>query len=288
LSDFTCITGATQVVALIGDPVEHSRSPVMHNVAFQAAGLNLVYIALPVAAADVEAAVVGLRALNLKGANVTMPHKTAVIPYLDEVSTCASLIGAVNTIVRRGGRLVGDNTDGRGFVRAVEEKAGVKLRGRRVFLFGAGGAARAVALELARIGVSLLTLTNRNIDRAEELAARVNEITGCETTVVPWNTSAWTTFLEGADVIVNCTRAGMLGEPDFVAAVPWSALKRHALVCDAVYEPLHTNLLKTAAENGHPTLDGLSFLLYQGVLAFELWTGVPAPVEAMARVLYGA
>ena len=279
------ISGKTKVVALIGDPVEHSRSPLMQNAAFRALGLDWVYIALPVKAANVGAAVAGLRALGFQGANVTMPHKAAVIPYLDEVAPGARRIGAVNTIVRQGDRLIGENTDGRGFIRALRQEGQLEVRGRRVFLFGAGGVAHALALELGAAGAASLAVANRTVERAEELAAHVTRATGCETLAVPWEPRAWAPLLSEADVIINGTRAGMLGEPDFAADLPWRELKRAVVVCDAVYEPLATNLLRTAARHGLRTLDGLVLLLYQGVLAFELWTGKPAPVAVMARAL---
>lgn len=280
-----CITGKTRVVALIGDPVEHSRSPIMQNAAFSALGLDWVYIALPVKAEKVGEAVGGLRALGFCGANVTMPHKAAVIPYLDEVAPTALQIGAVNTIVRRGDKLIGENTDGRGFVRALREEIHLDVRGRRVFLFGAGGVARALAFELGAAGVASLVITNRTISRAEALAVNVAQATGCKTLVPPWEPKAWVPLLAEADVIVNGTSAGMHGEPDFAADLPWQELKADAAICDAVYEPLQTNLLRTAARYGLRTLDGLVLLLYQGVLAFELWTGKPAPIEVMARAL---
>lgn len=279
------ITGRTRVVALIGDPVEHSRSPVMQNAAFRALGLDWVYIALPVRAEKVGEAVRGLRALGFKGANVTMPHKTTVIPYLDEVAPTALQIGAVNTIVRRGDKLIGENTDGRGFVRALREEIHLDVRGRRVFLFGAGGVARALAFELGAAGVYSLAIANRTTSRAESLAVNVAQATGCKTLVLPWEPKAWAPLLAEADVIVNGTSAGMHGEPDFAADLPWQELKADAAICDAVYEPLQTNLLRTAARYGLRTLDGLALLLYQGVLAFELWTGKPAPIEVMARAL---
>lgn len=282
------ITGKTRVVALIGDPVEHSRSPIMQNAAFSALGLDWVYIALPVKAEKVGEAVGGLRALGFQGANVTMPHKAAVMPYLDEVAPAALRIGAVNTIVRRGDKLIGENTDGRGFLRALREEVHLDVRGRRVFVLGAGGVARALAFELAAAGVASLVITNRTTSRAEALAASVTQATGCETLVLPWEPKTWAPLLAEADVVVNCTRAGMLREPDFAADLPWRELKADAVVCDAVYEPLETNLLRTASRYGLRTLDGLALLLYQGVLAFELWTGKLAPIDVMARALRSA
>lgn len=279
------ITGKTQVVGLIGDPVEHSRSPAMHNAAFAALGLDWVYVSLPVRSEDVAAAVGGVRALGLRGVNVTMPHKATVIPHLDEIARGARLIGAVNTIVRQGDQLLGENTDGKGFVRALREKAGLEPKGRRVLLFGAGGAARALAVELAMAGAGSVAIVNRTTRRAEELAARVTQATGCETLAVPWDPRAWQEVLAGADIVVNATRAGMQGEPDFVSEIPWECLKDEAVVCDAVYEPVETAFLRAAAARGLKTLDGLLLLLFQGVLAFELWTGRPAPVEVMARAI---
>lgn len=272
------ISGRTKIVGLFGYPVEHTRSPRMQNAAFAATGFDGCYVAFSVAPAALPSAVPGIRALGMLGANLTVPHKEAVLPLLDEVDPEAAFIGAVNTIVNRNGRLMGFNTDGRGFMRSLSE-AGIPVAGKRVVMIGAGGAARAVGYYLAREAASLV-IANRTKDRADVLAADLNRLNPVVSAVAQ-AALASSELLEGADIVINTTSLG-LREGD---ALPLDVARigSHQVVCDLIYH--ETPLLKAAAARGARTLDGSGMLLWQGALAFELWTGIPAPVEIMRKSL---
>ncbi|HEX5643191.1 MAG TPA: shikimate dehydrogenase [Thermoleophilia bacterium] len=263
----------------MGDPVSHSLSPRLHNAAFAALGLDYVYVPLPVRAADVGAAVKGLAALGLRGANVTIPHKGAVVPFLDELSEDARLVEAVNTIVVEGERLRGYNTDVEGVRGALAAAAGDALRGEPALVLGAGGAARAAALALSRLGCPL-TVVNRTPAKAERLAALI-------TAGVPGARCAWLPLsaLTERDVtrqrvVVNATSLGMTGEGK-VPALLADNVTAGQVVFDAVYASAPTDFLVAAQARGATVIDGLTMLLGQAAEAFSLWTGVPAPLEVM-------
>lgn len=281
------ISGHTRVFGVMGYPVAHSLSPLMHNRAFAVRGYPGVYVPLPVHPQQVEAAVAGIRALGLAGVNVTVPHKQAVMPFLDEVSLKARRIGAVNTIINRDGRLLGENTDGQGFLRSFQEELGRDFRSSRVVILGAGGAARALAVELLMAGVSRLLIANRTEARARALVADLKT----------WNEGPARVDALGlqderlagevrqADVVIQASSWGMSPHDDAPSLIPPEWLQPGTAVCDIVYTPAETGLLKAARERGCPTLAGLGMLLHQGAAAFELWTGLPAPVAEMRQVL---
>lgn len=282
------ISGKTRVCGIFGHPVEHSFSPAMHNAAFQAAGLDYVYVPLPVQPENLRAAVEAVRALGLAGVNVTIPHKEAVLPLLDELSEEAGLTGAVNTIVNRSGRLLGDNTDGRGFLRSLQEGAGFSPAGRSALLLGSGGAARAVALQLALAGAGRLRLTNRSRKRAEELAGYIEAKTRLKPEVLDWPAEGETLpeeALRGADLVVQGTPLGMHPAVSEAPPLPYGSFRPGQVACDLVYNPVETQFLQRAGRAGAVTVDGLGMLLYQGALAYELWTGTTAPVEVMRKAL---
>jgi shikimate dehydrogenase len=279
------ITGSTQVIGIIGDPVAHSLSPAIHNAAFAALGLDMVYVALPVRGPDVGAAVEGLAALGFRGANVTVPHKGAVLPYLSWLDDDARLAQAVNTIVVEGGALRGYNTDVQGAHAALVAACGDTLRGAPALLLGAGGAARAVALALARLGARL-TVVNRSGDAAERLAALV-------TAAVPAAACRWLPLSEltAAEVmaqrlIVNGTPLGMPGAGK-VPALLVDRVSEGQIVFDVVYGHAETDLLRQARRRGATTVDGLAMLVGQAAAAFEIWTGLPAPLDIMCEALIG-
>ena len=262
----------TRLCGIIGNPVEHSLSPAMHNAAFERLGLNFAYLAFRVT--DVEGAIRGVRALALRGLSVTVPHKVAVIPFLDAVDPVAKSIGAVNTVVNDGGRLTGYNTDWTGFVRSLE--AHVPAAGRRVALLGAGGAARAIAFGLREKGASL-TILNRaeEIGMARDLAAEI----GC-----PHGDLARAQAIASADIVVNATSVGMAPLQDQVPVAP-AGFRPEQVVVDIVYNPMETRFLREARARGCRTVPGCEMLLLQGVTQFELWTGQAAPVDLMRSVL---
>jgi shikimate dehydrogenase len=264
--------GGTRVCCIIGWPVDHSLSPAIHNAAFRAAGLDWVYVPLPVPPDAVGAAVAGMRALGIAGANVTMPHKQTVIEHLDEVSGEADRIGAVNVIVRAGDRLIGANTDGAGFLRFLERTAGVGANGTRVLVLGAGGAARAVGVALADGGARVTLAARRDEQTADAVAAIEHDATAIALT----DASA---AAAECDVIVNATPVGKDG-----VALPLSeqAIEPRHHVIDLIYSPPETPLLAAARRRGARTHNGLGMLVEQAALAFELWTGHPPPWEVMS------
>ena len=269
------LNAKTRLCGIIGNPVGHSLSPAMHNAAFEKLELNYAYLAFCVEdVEDVEGAVRGVRALGIRGLSVTVPHKVTVMPYLDEIDPVAKSIGAVNTIVNDEGRLKGYNTDWTGFVRSIEEH--VPIKGRRVALLGAGGAARAIAFGLKEKGADL-TILNRTeeLEMAQSLAAEI----GC-----PFGDLSKAEIVTGADIVVNATSVGMAPLQD-LTVVDTALLRPEQAVVDIVYNPLETKFLKEAEARGCKTIPGYMMLLLQGVTQFELWTGKTAPVDLMRSIL---
>lgn len=281
----TPITGRTKVIGIFGYPVAHSFSPVMQNRAFEVTKLDYCYVPFPVAPGEVEKAVSAVRALGMRGVNVTIPHKEAVIPYLDVLSVDAEIIGAVNTIVNYDGRLTGFNTDGLGFLEAMRVETGQTPDDKKVTLIGAGGAARAVAVQMALAGAKEIRIINRNLARADQIKAVLDAKTGCITKTMPFNSEEFTETIKDTDILINSTPVGMYPNIDAPSVVEPQLLHSRMLVCDLVYNPPETSLLKAARNRGATTLPGLGMLLYQGALAFKLWTEVEAPVEEMKAAL---
>jgi shikimate dehydrogenase len=279
----------TAVYGLIGHPVSHSRSPAMHNAAFRASGVDAVYGTFDVPPERLPVAIASLRTLGVAGANVTVPHKTTVGAYLDALDAVARSLGAVNTIVRQeDGRLLGTNTDAEGLSRALAG-AGAELRGAHVVVLGSGGAARAAVVGLSRAGASEVVVVARREPAAWAVVASVRG--ACAATrlhAVPLGPSArLRAVFAAADVLVQATPATMdpASAGPFMAALPIGALRPDVWVTDLVYAPRDTALLVAARERGARTVDGLGMLLHQGALAFERWTGRPAPVAVMRDAL---
>jgi shikimate dehydrogenase len=277
----TTIAGTTVLAGIIGWPVTHSLSPAMHNAAFTALGLDMAYVPLPVAGPDVEAAVKGLRSLGFRGANVTMPHKAAVVPFLDHVAEDARLIAAVNTIVvDDGGVLRGYNTDVGGFVAALRDEVAEPLVGASALVVGAGGVARAAVLGLLRVGVRRCTVVNRTMSRAAELVDLLqpfDEAARFELVALDDLSAAQ---VRGADIVVNASALGMDG-PLKVPRVLVDNIQRDHIVYDVVYGQRPTMPLERARATGARAIDGLTMLVWQAALSFELWTGRAAPLEVM-------
>lgn len=261
------ISGTTLVHGIMGNPVSHSLSPAMHNAAFVATGVNGVYVPFPVE--DVEAAIIGCKALGIRGVSVTIPHKQAVLVCLDEIDPVAARIGAVNTLVFSGARVKGYNTDWLGANRALA--AEMDLNGASVLLLGAGGSARAIGFGLLEAGARL-TIASRSPGPGQALARQL---------ACPWHPLADISRL-AADAVVNATSVGMAALADR-SLVPADKVGDFPVVMDIVYAPLETRLLKEAKEAGCVTINGLQMLLHQGAAQFELWTGRPAPLAVMAR-----
>ena len=270
-----------RVCYLLGYPVGHSMSAVMHNAAFEELGLEYRYDLRGVSPEKLGAFMTGeMRGHSVRGANVTIPHKVAVMEYLEEVDREALAVGAVNTIVNEDGSLKGYNTDGRGAIRALEEAYG-ELEGVKTVIVGAGGAARAIGYHLSA-KASEITILNRTPSRAEELAAQLSSMPECEASVEPnsLQRSQLEEALKEADILINTTPVGMTPDVDGTP-VDGSLIRQGTLVFDTVYNPLRTRLLREAEEAGARTLSGLRMLVYQGAAAFRLWTGVEPPVELM-------
>ncbi|MBW1711155.1 MAG: shikimate dehydrogenase [Deltaproteobacteria bacterium] len=270
--------GKTGLCGVIGDPIEHTMSPAIHNAAFTRMGLDYVYVPFLVKKEGLGKAIDGMRALNIRGLNVTIPHKVAVIPLLDELDPLAEKIGAVNTITNDGGVLKGTNTDAGGFLQTLLER-GIEPEGKKVVILGAGGAARAVSFILAERGAHLVIL-NRRLERAKELAGRLSATLNKGVKALELVADNLAQVLGEADILVNTTSVGM--NPNInETPVPSSLLKPGLVVVDIVYKPIRTRLLREAEAVGAKTVDGVDMFVWQGALAFEIWTGARAPVELM-------
>lgn len=272
------ISGKTKICGIIGDPVEHTMSPAMHNAAFKKLGLDYVYLPFRVTKEELGRAIDGIRALNIRGLNVTLPHKVAVSQFLDELDTPAEKIGAINTIVNRNGVLKGYNTDATGFLRALLER-GIDPKGKRVVILGAGGASRAISFILAERGARLVIL-NRTWDKAKLCADRISGLFQNEVAALKLNRENLMTALSQADILVNTTSLGM--DPDInQTPVAANLLKPALVVFDIVYNPIETRLQREAKVAGATVIGGVEMLVWQGAVAFEKWTGLKAPVELM-------
>lgn len=277
------ITGTTHIVGVWGDPVAHSLSPLIHNAAFGKAGLHWVYVPFRVAPEALPEAVAGLRAMQLHGVNVTVPHKVAICSHLDELSESARLIGAVNTVVNKNGRLVGHNTDGDGFVHSLRVDAGFDPRGRNILLLGAGGAARAIGVALALAGSATVDVANRTWHRAQHLSSHLQPLGSASKPLRLDDLTPDTTY--GYDAVVHTSSWGMTPDDDVPPLLAPEAMHKHMLIADIVYTPRHTTLLRQAEKKGLATLPGLGMLVHQAALAYTLWTGHDAPVDMMLSVL---
>jgi len=274
------ISGRTKICGVIGDPIEHSMSPVMLSAAFKNKGINYVDIPFRVRKEELGKAIEGIKALNIRGLNVTIPHKVAVIRFLDEIDSLAGKIGAVNTIVNDNGILKGYNTDATGFLQALRER-GIEPKGKNVVMLGAGGAARAVSFILTESGSSVVIL-NRTLDRAKICADRVSQSSQRKVTALKLDGENLASALSKADILVNTTSVGMspkINETPVTAGL----LKPNLVVCDIVYNPLKTRLLREAEMAGATIINGVDMFVWQGALAFEKWTGLSAPIDLMKR-----
>lgn len=279
------MTGKTSIYGIIGNPVSHSLSPVMQNAAMAAANIDAVYVPFKVSVEELPVAVSGLRSLNICGFNVTIPHKTAIIPLLDELAPSALQAGAVNTVVRVHDRLIGHNTDGDGMIKSLRSDLDCRLDGAHVLLVGAGGAARGALAALCSAGVASISVLNRTLDSAELLIAdffkcfKKVELNAYRLNQIP------APVIARADLLINATSLGMQGEK--IAGVALALMPDHAKVYDMVYNPPVTPLLEEARQSGRSALNGLGMLIAQGELAFSLWHGKPPVAGVMLRAVSG-
>ena len=277
------ITGQTKIVGIIGDPVKHSHSPQIHNAAFAASGMDYVYVPFHVRSDDLHAAIEGFKAINVVGINVTIPHKQSVLPLLDEISREATLIGAVNTLIIREGKISGDNTDAPGFLQAMQEAGCDAPQGGSAVVIGAGGSARAIVVALALAGLRSIVLTNRTVSRAVTLATDLSEKTGVSICGMGLDDPRLSDAVATSQLIVNTASASMDVSHPLLIRPEW--LAPQSIVYDIVYTPPETRLLQAAAERGCHTIGGLGMLVHQGAIAFEEWTHLHPPVETMRQAL---
>lgn len=275
------ITGTTRLTGLLGSPVAHSISPQMHNEAFRALGLDYAYLAFDIDPKDLKQAVEGLKLLNIRGFNLTMPHKTAILDMVDTLTPAAMLANAVNTVTVEDGKLIGHTTDGIGYMRSVED-AGFSIIGKKMTLLGAGGAATAICTQAALDGVTEIDMfkrKNASWESVLQFIKRVSQHTGCKVSLYDIeDTSQLKASITESAILTNATNVGMA--PDTLATpIPTQLLDSHIIVSDIIYNPRETKLLQDAKNIGCPVMNGLYMLLYQGAASFECWTGQQMPIS---------
>lgn len=276
------ITGKTKTIGILGWPVGHSLSPVIHNEAFAALGLDYTYIPLPVHPDHLHHAVQGLKSMGFVGANVTIPHKVTIIPYLDELAPSAKLAGAVNTIVIKQGKCVGHNTDAQGFVQSLLAKD-ITITGKTAVIMGAGGASQAVVCGLMEQGIAKIIIGTRNASKGEDFIKKFpghDQLESCG-----WQEQSFSHAITQCDLLINSTPIGMASTQEISLPINWHDVKTTAVICDLVYNPPLTQFLATAAKRGHVIINGAGMLVEQGALAFELWTGEGAPRHLMYKLI---
>jgi shikimate dehydrogenase len=276
------ITSKTKKIGILGWPLGHSLSPIMQNAAFDALHLDYVYVPLPVQPENLAQAVAGLKAMDFTGANITIPHKVAIIPYLDEIDRSAQLVGAVNTIVIKNGRSIGYNTDAQGFIQSLITKD-IMITGKSAVIMGAGGASKAVVCGLIQHGIEHITVGARNLIKVQEFVKgfpNITNIEGCD-----WNGSSFKNYLQDCDILINCTPIGMSANEKEDLPIVWDNINSNTVVCDLIYNPPITPFLKSAQSHGNKIVNGAGMLVEQGALAFELWTGKPGPRKIMLEIL---
>lgn len=280
------IKGSTRLIALIGNPVKHSKSPYMHNLSFEKLGLDYAYMAFEVEDNLLENTVDALKILNSRGFNITMPHKENIIKYLDETSEDARIIGSVNTVLNENNRLIGYNTDGRGFIKALEEE-GQEFKDKKIVIIGAGGACRAIAIQLAFDGAREVVIFNRTFKKAEDISNTINrEISKGKSRAIELDEKLLKRELKDAQILINTTSIGMKDTIDQSVIKSPHILHRDLFVIDLIYDPLKTKFLSQAEEMGCKTMNGANMLLYQGALAFKIWTDREMPIEDVKEAVF--
>lgn len=286
------IDGRTQLIALFATPIGHSLSPTMHNLAFKKLGLNYAYMAFEVGNDQLEEVVKGMRALNIRGYNISMPNKTKILPYLDELADSAKFTGSVNTVVNENGKLTGHSTDGLGYVRNLKEH-GISLKGKKMTLVGSGGAATSIAIEAAQAGLDELTIFARHDNffaNAEEIVRIINEDmkqANVKARIYPLeNTEQLRAEMKSSDIFANGTGVGMKPMEGLSVIEDTSMLRSDLIVTDVIYSPAKSRLMEQAESVGATAINGLGMVLWQGALSFEMWTGQEMPVEYIKKKLF--
>ncbi len=280
------IDGKTSLLALLGSPVEHSKSPQMHNLSLSYLNLNYAYLAFDVAEKDLSEAVNAMKALNVAGFNLTMPHKSNIIPLLDELSAEAKLIDAVNTVYNKNGCLIGYNTDGMGYTMSLREE-NISLYDKKVVIAGARGAARSIAVQLCMEGAKEITILNRTLPPAEQLSQLLNDnFVQCRSSAYQLTEENMSKELQDADILINCTSLGMSPHEDKSIVEEPQILPKNIVVSDIVYSPSKTKLMKIADKAGCKNFNGLGMIVGQGALAFKIWTGKAMPIEIVKDKIF--
>ncbi len=279
------IDAKTKLYGLLGDPVGHSMSPFMQNRFLEQCDINGVYLAFAVKKENIGEVIRGMHAMGVKGANVTIPHKEAVISYLCGMSKAAQACGAVNTLIYTEKGYYGDNTDGAGLLAALEAKHGWKAKDQKILMIGAGGAAKGVAVAMALQGAADICIANRSLEKAEHLAEQIASISDTKTSAISLHELQNRELYQQYHTIVNTTSLGMSPHVDDMAPVNIDGLTEQHLVVDLIYNPMETKLLRLAKEQGAQTASGLGMFIYQGVLAFEAWNGVRPQTEDLEEAL---
>ena len=283
------ISGHTGLLALIGSPVGHSGSPAMYNYSFERLGLDYVYVAFDIKVEEVADAIAAMRTFKMRGCNVTMPCKTEVVKYMDELSPAAQIIGAVNTIVNDNGHLTGHITDGIGFMSALKDND-IDVIGKKMTIVGAGGAATAIEIQAALDGVAEITIFNRKDefwDRAVSTVEKINTKTSCHAVLYDLaDLDKLKAEMDDSYIFVNATGVGMKPLEGQSVVPDKSYFRPELIVIDVPYSPLETKMRSMAKEVGCKTMNGLGMMLFQGSAAFELWTGEPMPIEHMKEILH--
>lgn len=280
------ITGHTKLTGLLGSPVAHSKSPLMHNESFRLLGLDYVYLCFDVKEDGLKTAFDGLKKINIAGFNCTMPDKTAICEFLDKLSPAAEMIGAVNTVVNDNGKFIGHNTDGIGYMQSVKD-AGFDIIGDTMTLLGAGGAASSIFVQAALDGVkniNIFSIKDKFWEKAEKMVDMVNQNTNCNAVLYELgNDDILNESISKSKILTNATSVGMAPNIDNCIIKDFSVLNENLIVSDVIYNPMETKLLRLAKEKGCPTFNGLYMLLYQGAEAFKIWTGQDMPVEEIKK-----
>ena len=271
-----------ELTGVFGDPVDDNPTGVVEEAAFAAKNLNYRYLTVKVLPEDLGKAMDSVRIFGMKGINLTMPYKIKVLPYLDEFSPAAKIIGAVNTVIQKDGKLYGENTDGKGFVTALKN-SGETLEGKKVTILGAGGAARAIAVECALNGAAHINIINRSAGKGEELASLIQSETDSSAQYLTWESSM--KIQADTQILINATSIGFSPNVTDKPDIDYSTITNQMCVCDVIFNPVETIFLKAAAANGAKTVTGLGMLVQQAALNFTLWTGVEAPVDVMEEAL---
>lgn len=270
-----------ELTACFGQPVSENPTQAMIEAAYQHHGLDWRYLTIEVSPDGLRDAVNGARAMGFRGFNCTIPHKVAVIEHLDELRKSAALVGAVNCVCRRGDKLVGENTDGKGFVESLRDVT--DPTGQRVVIFGAGGAARAIGVEVALAGVTHITIVNRTAERGEVLVELLNKKTPADAAFVSWDGQY--SIPDGTGVVINATSIGLYPDVDAQLAIDMDSLSADMVVADVIPNPPHTHLVREATERGCKVIDGLGMLVNQGVIGVKYWTGIDVDAKVMRQAL---